>query len=128
MGALAITVVAGARFVEMDSAPMVDATRGLIAGASVFFWAFGTWLIPALVIAGYWRHVRHRVPLRYEATLWSIIFPLGMYGVGSQFLGDVDHLPIVHAIGSVEIWVALAAWLITFVAMVIHIWRHVLRR
>ena len=28
MGAVAITVVAGARIVEMDSAPMVDATRG----------------------------------------------------------------------------------------------------
>ena len=31
MGALAITVVAGARIVEMADAPMVDATRGLIA-------------------------------------------------------------------------------------------------
>ncbi|GAA1807870.1 tellurite resistance/C4-dicarboxylate transporter family protein [Agromyces neolithicus] len=127
MGATAITVVAGARIVEMADAPMVDATRGLIAGASVFFWAFGTWLIPPLVIAGYWRHVRHRVPLRYEATLWSIIFPLGMYSVGSQFLGDVDHLPIVHAIGSVAIWIALAAWLVTFAAMLISIWRNVLR-
>ncbi|WP_232331471.1 tellurite resistance/C4-dicarboxylate transporter family protein [Agromyces laixinhei] len=128
MGATAITVVAGARIVEMADAPVVDATRGLIAGASVFFWAFGTWLIPPLVIAGYWRHVRHRVPLRYEATLWSIIFPLGMYGVGSQFLGDVDHLPLVHAIGSVEIWIALAAWLVTFAAMLVTIWRTVLRR
>lgn len=123
MGATAITVVAGARIVEMADAPMVDATRGLIAGASVFFWAFGTWLIPPLVIAGYWRHVRHRIPLRYEPTLWSIIFPLGMYGVGSQLLGDVDHLPIVHAIGAVEIWIALAAWLATFTAMLVSIWR-----
>src|SRR5699024_7556068 len=46
MGATAITVVAGSRIAMMDGAPMVDATRGLIAGASVFFWAFGTWLIP----------------------------------------------------------------------------------
>jgi tellurite resistance protein TehA-like permease len=70
-GATAITVVAGARIVQMADAPMVAATRGLIAGASVMFWAFGTWLIPALVAAGVWRHVVHRVPLRYEATLWS---------------------------------------------------------
>lgn len=128
MGATAITVVAGARIVEMADAPMVDATRGLIAGTAVFFWAFGTWLIPPLIIAGYWKHVRHRIPLRYEATQWSIIFPLGMYAVGSQFLGEVDHLPIVHTVGMVEIWIALAAWLITFVAMLVTIWRTVLRR
>jgi tellurite resistance protein TehA-like permease len=52
MGAVAITVVAGARIVEMESTPMVDATRGLIAGLSVVFWSFATWLIPVLVAAG----------------------------------------------------------------------------
>lgn len=127
MGATAITVVAGSRIAMMDEAPMVDATRGLIAGASIFFWAFGTWLIPPLVIAGLWRHRRHRIPFRYEAALWSVIFPLGMYGVGSQFLGTVDELPIVHAIGRVESWIALAAWTAAFVWMLVHIWRSVLR-
>ncbi|MDQ4215575.1 tellurite resistance/C4-dicarboxylate transporter family protein [Microbacterium capsulatum] len=125
MGATAITVVAGARIVEMADAPMVDATRGLIAGAAVFFWAFGTWLIPPLVVAGVWRHVRHRVPLRYEPSLWSIVFPLGMYSVGSQLLGDVDRLPLVHAIGFWESWIALAAWTLTFLAMLRAIWRTV---
>ena len=81
----AITVVAGARIVQMADAPMVTATRGLIAGASVVFWVFGTWLIPPLVAAGVWRHVVHRIPLRYEAPLWSVIFPLGMYGVGGHY-------------------------------------------
>src|SRR6185312_16135002 len=113
--------------VQMADAPMVDATRGLIAGAAVFFWAFGTWLIPPLVIAGWWRHGRHRIPFRYDATLWSIIFPLGMYGVGSQFLGDVDGLPIVHAIGVAEGWVAVVAWTAAFVWMLVNLWREVLR-
>lgn len=126
MGATAITVVAGARIVMMADAPMVDATRGLIAGAAVFFWAFGTWLIPPLIAAGVWKHLIRRVPLTYEATLWSIIFPLGMYGVGSRFLGEVDDLPIVHAIGTGESWFALGAWCLTFVAMGIHIWRTML--
>lgn len=121
MGATAITVVAGARIVEMADAPMVAATRGLIAGSSVLFWAFGTWLIAPLVAAGVWRHVIHRVPLRYEATLWSVVFPLGMYGVGSHYLGEADHLPMVADIGYIESWVALAAWVVTFVAMVHHL-------
>ena len=121
MGATAITVVAGARIVEMADAPMVAATRGLIAGASVFFWAFGTWLIAPLIAAGVWRHVVHRIPLRYEATLWSVVFPLGMYGVGADFLGHADHLPLVARIGSIEIWIALAVWAVTFIAMVRHL-------
>jgi tellurite resistance protein TehA-like permease len=123
MGATAITVVAGARIVRMADAPMVAATRGLIAGTSVVFWAFGTWLIPPLVAAGIWRHVVRKVSLRYEAPMWSIIFPLGMYGVGGHFLGQADHLPIVEDIGATESWVALAAWAIAFAAMLLHLAR-----
>jgi tellurite resistance protein TehA-like permease len=125
MGACAITVLAAARIVEMADAPMVDATRGLIAGAAVVFWAFATWLIPALLAAGWWRHVTHRVPLRYEATLWSIVFPFGMYAVAGIYLGQADHLPIVEGIGRAWLWVALTAWALTLLAMVIHLVRTV---
>lgn len=118
MGAVAITVVAGARIVEMDSAPMVDATRGLVAGASVVFWAFATWLIPVLLAVGVWRHWVRKVPLRYLATLWSMIFPLGMYAVAGIYLGRADRLPVVEWIGSHWLWVAGGAWLVVFVAMV----------
>jgi tellurite resistance protein TehA-like permease len=123
MGATAITVVAGARIVQMADAPMVAATRGLAAGTSVVFWAFGSWLIPALVAAGIWRHVVHRIPLRYEAGLWSVVFPLGMYGVGSHYLGQADRLPIVQDIGADESWVALAAWLLALLALLINLAR-----
>jgi len=126
MGAMAITVLAGARIVEMADAPMVTATRGLVAGLSVVFWGFATWLIPVLVAAGWWRHVRQRVPLRYEATLWSIIFPLGMYAVAGIYLGEADDLPLVERIGSVELWVAFGAWLVVLVAMLRHVLRTVL--
>lgn len=127
MGATAITVVAGARIVQMADTPMVAATRGLIAGASVVFWAFGSWLIPPLIAAGIWRHVVHRIPLRYEAPLWSVVFPLGMYGVGGHYLGQADHLPFVTTIGAEEGWVALTAWALTFSAMLAHLFRTVLR-
>lgn len=117
MGALAITVVAAARIAEMASSPMVDATRGLVAGLAVFFWCFATWLIPALFAVGIWRHAIRKVPLVYEPSLWSIVFPLGMYSVAGIYLGRVNELPIVETVGSAWLWVALAAWLITFIAM-----------
>ena len=123
MGAVAITVVAGARIVEMDSTPMVDATRGLIAGLSVVFWCFATWLIPVLVAAGIWRHLVRRIPLRYESTLWRVVFPLGMYAVAGIYLGRADRLPIVERVGQAWLWVGVLAWLLTAVAMVISLVR-----
>jgi tellurite resistance protein TehA-like permease len=126
MGALSITVLAGARIVQMADAPMVAATRHLIAGLAVVFWAFATWLIPVLAAAGWWRHAVRRLPLVYEATLWSIIFPLGMYAVAGIYLGEADRLPLVAGIGAVWLWVAFTAWAIVFVAMLRHLGRTVL--
>ncbi|WP_235831424.1 tellurite resistance/C4-dicarboxylate transporter family protein [Gordonia zhaorongruii] len=117
MGATAITVVAGMSIDGMHHVPILEVTGGAIAALSVLFWAFGTWLIPPLMFLGYWRHRRSRVPLRYEVSLWAIVFPLGMYGVASRELGLVHDLPILDAIGHVEIWVALAAWSVTFIGM-----------
>jgi tellurite resistance protein TehA-like permease len=104
---------------------MVAATRDLIAGLAVVFWAFATWLIPVLVAVGWWRHMRRRVPLRYEATLWSIVFPLGMYAVAGIYLGRADHLPVVEAVGRAELWIAFAAWMLVFAAMTGHVARTV---
>ncbi len=117
MGACAITVLAGARIVEMADAPMVSATRGLVGGISVMFWAFATWLIPVLIAVGIWRHFKRHVPLCYQATLWSIAFPVGMYAVAGIYLGQADTLPLVGQIGTVTLWVALGVWLIIFTAM-----------
>jgi tellurite resistance protein TehA-like permease len=118
MGAAAITVLAGARIVEMVDTPMVEATRGLVAGVSVSIWAFATWLIPVLVAAGWWRHRTHRVPLRYEPSLWSMVFPMGMYAVAATYLSRADDLPLVGIVGAVGIWGALGVWTVVLAAMV----------
>lgn len=118
MGAMAITFVAGAKIVEMTSTPIVEATGGLIAGLAVLGWAWATWLIPVLFAVGAWRHWVHRIPLRYEATWWSIVLPLGMYAVAGMYLGRADALPIVERIGAWWLWVAVAAWLFAAVLMV----------
>lgn len=51
-----------------------------------------------------------------------------MYGVASHYLGDADQLPIVRVIGDYEIWVALAAWAVTAVVMLVHLSRTGARR
>lgn len=123
MGAAAITVLAGARIVLMEDSPTVNATRELIAGLAVLFWAFATWLYPALIAAGIWRHVVHKVPLRYDASLWALVFPVGMYGVASITLAQADTIPAIGVIGTVELWFAVVVWASVFIAMVIHLWQ-----
>lgn len=121
MGAMATTVLAGAQIVEMAGAPMVGATRGLVAGSSVVLWAFASWLFPVLLAAGWWQHVIQRVPLSYEPGLWSVIFPLGMYAVAGIYLGRVDNLPLVALIGRTELRLAVPAFLATLTAMLWHL-------
>ncbi|WP_083586577.1 MULTISPECIES: tellurite resistance/C4-dicarboxylate transporter family protein [Glutamicibacter] len=120
MGAMAIAVVAGSKIVGMESTPMVDATRALIAGTVAAFWSYCLWLIPILVGAGVWRHVVHRVPLVYVPTLWSIVFPVGMFAVASINLGRVDSLPVVESIGHGSLIAAVLVWAVVFVAMIRH--------
>lgn len=127
MGASAITVLAASRIVDMSETPMVLATRPVIAGSSVVFWAFASWLVPALVLMGWWRHVQQRVPLRYETGLWAMVFPLGMYAVASMDLGQADRLPVVTAVGSWFLWIAAAAWIAVAVAGVLVAGRAVAR-
>lgn len=114
MGALAITILAGGKITEMLDAPMVDATRSVVTGTSALCWSIATWLIPPILAIGWWRHIMCHIPLRYEPPMWSMVFPLGMYGVSSQTIGQAAHLPIVTNIGHYEIWVAVAVWAVVF--------------
>ncbi|SDS04995.1 Tellurite resistance protein TehA [Brevibacterium siliguriense] len=118
MGALAITIVAGSRILDLGETPLLEATRVLVGASSALLWAIATWLIPALVAAGIWRHVVHRLPMTYSAGLWSMVFPVGMYAVASIYLGRSDHVPAIEWIGQHWFWIGLAVWAIVFVAMV----------
>jgi tellurite resistance protein TehA-like permease len=123
MGAAAISVLAASKIVEMTNMPMIAASRGMVAGVAIILWSFATWLIPALAGLGWWRHVVHRVPLRYDAALWGMVFPMSMYAVASIYLGRADKLPILGGIGAVSIWVALAVWCVVAVSMAVHVVR-----
>jgi tellurite resistance protein TehA-like permease len=119
MGATAISVLAGAQILHLPSTPLGAAVHGVVSGLSVVFWGFGTWLIPLLLAAGVWRHVLRRVPLSYEPGWWSIVFPVGMYGVASHQLGAVLGVSWLVTLGRYEAWLALAVWVAVAVAMAV---------
>jgi tellurite resistance protein TehA-like permease len=118
MGATAISVLAGAKILGLPSSPLVTAVRPVVAGLSVVLWSFGTWLIPLLIGLGVWRHLVRRVPFRYEPALWSLVFPLGMYCVGSRALGSALHVSWLVTTGRAGTWIAFGVWALVFVMMI----------
>jgi tellurite resistance protein TehA-like permease len=125
MGATAISVLAGARDLDIPSdVPVVRATAGFIEGFTFALWAFGTWWIPLLVILGLWRHVRRHWPLTYEPTLWSVVFPLGMYSVATLTFGKDARLTFMEPLARFMLWVALAAWALVAAAFLVRVARH----
>jgi tellurite resistance protein TehA-like permease len=57
------------------------------------------------------------VPLTYEPTWWSIVFPLDMYAVAGMYLGRADDLLIVEWIGRAWLRGALTARTLVLLAM-----------
>lgn len=117
MGATAITVLSGSVILGSAAhAPVIAEFRPVVAGLTFMLWAFGLWWVPLLLIFGVWRHAVHRVPLRYDTALWSIVFPLGMVAAASIRFGTVQDLGFMDAIGGVAAVIAFAAWVAVAVA------------
>lgn len=123
-GAVAITVLAGSNLLTAaDSsarlAEVVPTVEVLVALA----WATATFWFPVMVAIGVWRHLVRRVPLRYHPSYWSLVFPLGMYGVATFRMGAAMDLDAVGWLADSALVVALLAWAAAFVGLVGTAWR-----
>jgi tellurite resistance protein TehA-like permease len=119
MGAVAITTLAGARLIIAAPAwSFLGEISPFLKGFTLFFWAAGTWWIPLLFILGIWRHLRKHFPLIYDPLYWGMVFPLGMYTVCTLQLSKAIRFEPLLLIPRYFVFVALAAWLATFIGLV----------
>jgi tellurite resistance protein TehA-like permease len=124
MGSVAISTLAGALLIDAAPlSPLLEELLPFIKGLTLLFWATATWWIPMLVILGIWRHVYRRFQLRYDVLYWGAVFPLGMYTVCTFRLADALETPVLLVIPRAFIYVAIAAWLLAFVGLVLELSR-----
>lgn len=118
-GAVAITVLAGSNLLAARAvSPRIERLAPLIEGLVMVAWSTATFWFPIMIALGIWRHIVRRVPLRYHPSYWSLVFPLGMYGVASYKMRSVVSLSELGWLPKVTLAVALIAWATTFVGLI----------
>ena len=57
--------------------------------------------------------------LRFDVRRWATVFPLGMSGAAVVSAATATGVSWLHGLGSVLLWIAVAAWLVTAVYQVV---------
>jgi tellurite resistance protein TehA-like permease len=129
MGAVAISTLAGTRLIANASHfPLLTQLLPFLQGFSLLFWATATWWIPMLVTLAAWRHICKRFPVSYDPLYWGLVFPLGMYTASTFQLAQATGLSFLFNIPRYFIFIALAAWCITFMGLAKRIVANLLQR
>ena len=121
MGAMAISTLAGTVLASRaNDSHLLSELLPFVKGLTLLFWATATWWIPLLVVLGVWRHIVRKVSLTYDVVYWSAVFPLGMYTACTHRLAEVIREPFLDVIPRYFVFIAIAAWVLTFLGL---LWR-----
>ena len=118
MGAMAISTLSGTQLIlNAPQAPYLMSLLPFLKGFTVFYWATGTWWIPMLVLLAIWRYGFARIPLSYDPLYWGAVFPLGMYAACTWQMDHAMEFGFLSPLPRAFFWIALGAWVATFLSM-----------
>jgi tellurite resistance protein TehA-like permease len=119
MGAVAISTLAGANLILTANGSVLQGLMPFLKGFTALYWATATWWIPMLLILGIWRHGIHKFQFVYDPHYWGLVFPLGMYAVCTYKMHLIFGIAPLFVIARIFLIAAIAAWLLTFLSMLL---------
>jgi tellurite resistance protein TehA-like permease len=121
VGASAIVVLAGTGVATaMQHTQALAELLPFVKGYSVLFWAVSTWWLPVVAVLRLRNHYTTRPAFAYSPAYWSMVFPLGMYTAATGKLAQGLPVAALQVVPQYFIYLALAAWVLTFGAMLYH--------
>ncbi|WP_188316195.1 tellurite resistance/C4-dicarboxylate transporter family protein [Chitinophaga agrisoli] len=126
MGAVAITALAGSRLVMFGrSHPGLEHWTYFVETFTLFFWAFASWWVPLLFLLFFYRHFIARVPLQYDPQYWSMVFPLGMYGVCTFNYAKITGFAFLLPVSHLFVFIGAVTWIIVGIGLIIELVKRV---
>lgn len=124
MGAAAITTLSAATLANsIKDMPVFSELSSFAKSLAVLSWTISTWWIPVVFILEARRHLFQKNSFKYQSAYWSLVFPLGVYTVCTIKLSEALPFPYLHSIADKFIFIAFAAWVIIFLAMILNLIR-----
>lgn len=124
MGAVAITTLSGSSLIlHSPEWPFLVELLPFLKGFTLLFWSTSSWWIPLIVVLGIWRHIVHKVPIRYDVQYWSVVFPIGMYSVATSRMVDALGFDELSILADIAGYIAFIAWGLTFSGLLRHLGR-----
>ncbi|CAL1518909.1 tellurite resistance/C4-dicarboxylate transporter family protein [Chitinophaga sp. MM2321] len=118
MGAVAIISLAGSRLVMYARGhDALNHWANFVETFTMFFWSFASWWIPLLFLMFAYRHFVAKVPLKYDPQYWSMVFPLGMYGVCTFTYASITGFTFLKPISALFVVIALLTWIIVLIGL-----------
>lgn len=107
-GAMATTALAGARLMALDGTyPLLTRVTPFIEGLALVGWSMATFWLPLMVAVQVWRHGVHRLPWRFSPSMWSMVYPVAVYGIATYALANVTGLDVLDPLPPIFLILAL---------------------
>ncbi len=110
-GALSISALAGSKLTA--SSVWTGSAHGTLRAVTLVLLALSlVWYV--VLLAAELSHPRPR----YDIRRWATVFPLGMTATACLSVADPAGIAWLRPLGEFLLWIAVAAWLLTFAALV----------